>query len=170
VLNHVIHANAIATSGVWRIAQLSSTEVGVTSFWVLNFMWLKFLVIWRFFRSWALLDGVETPENISRCVYTGASGSHANLCVVIMSSCFQFMVVFPGMVLVTHGSMCRAVRACKAGFRPRVSNSPLPFLRRPASLPPANDPSTFRLVLFDLEGEHLQDYVSSGSRPRTRPH
>jgi hypothetical protein len=81
VLNHVIHANAIATSGVWRIAQLSSTEVGVTSFWVLNFMWLKFLVIWRFFRSWALLDGVETPENISRCVNnttTGVSG-RANL-------------------------------------------------------------------------------------------
>lgn len=70
MLNHAIHANAIATSGVWRIAQLSSTEVGVTSFWVLNFMWLKFLVIWRFFRSWALLDGVETPENISRCVYS----------------------------------------------------------------------------------------------------
>ena len=42
--------------------------MGVVAFWVLNFMWLKFLVIWRFFRSWALLDGVESPENIMKCV------------------------------------------------------------------------------------------------------
>lgn len=35
-------------------------------FVLLKLMWLKFLIIWRFFRLWALLDGIETPENMSR--------------------------------------------------------------------------------------------------------
>jgi len=30
-------------------------------FVLLKLMWLKFLIIWRFFRLWALMDGVETP-------------------------------------------------------------------------------------------------------------
>ena len=31
-------------------------------------VWLKFLVIWRFARCWALLDGVDTHENMERCI------------------------------------------------------------------------------------------------------
>ena len=38
------------------------------SVWQLNFMWLKFLVLWRFHRAWALLEGFETPENMTACV------------------------------------------------------------------------------------------------------
>ena len=34
-------------------------DVGVTSLMTLNFMWFKFAVIWRFFRLWALMSGVE---------------------------------------------------------------------------------------------------------------
>ena len=37
-------------------------------YYTLNGMWLKFLVIWRFFRLFALLDGVEPVENMLRCV------------------------------------------------------------------------------------------------------
>ena len=37
-------------------------------YWVLNFMWLKFTVIWRFFRLWALAAGCAPPENMTRCV------------------------------------------------------------------------------------------------------
>lgn len=33
---------------------------------MLNFLCLKFLVIWRLSRGWALLDGVESPENVAR--------------------------------------------------------------------------------------------------------
>ena len=33
------------------------------------FLWLKFLCIWRVPRTWALLDGINTPENMGRCVY-----------------------------------------------------------------------------------------------------
>eukprot|EP00435_Cladocopium_sp_Y103_P050831 s3831_g15.t1 len=31
-------------------------------------MWLKFLIIWRFARLWALCDGIEVVENMQRCV------------------------------------------------------------------------------------------------------
>lgn len=29
---------------------------------------VQFLVIWRFFRMWALADGVQVPENMMRCI------------------------------------------------------------------------------------------------------
>ncbi|KAK3256457.1 hypothetical protein CYMTET_34408, partial [Cymbomonas tetramitiformis] len=68
ILTHTVYANAIAKSGRWKAAGLSSAEVGIAGWLVLNFMWLKFLIIWRFFRLWALIDGVEPPENMQRCV------------------------------------------------------------------------------------------------------
>eukprot|EP00667_Euglena_gracilis_P008520 EG_transcript_8631 len=36
-------------------------------------LWLKFLVMWRCFRLWALLGGVSTPENMNRCVLNNYS-------------------------------------------------------------------------------------------------
>jgi len=44
--------------------------VGLVSLFVL---WLKFLVIWRFARLWALTAGVDPPENMKRCVYNNYS-------------------------------------------------------------------------------------------------
>ena len=38
------------------------------SYLLLLVMWLKFLLIWRFFRLWAMMDGLETPENMTRCM------------------------------------------------------------------------------------------------------
>ncbi|KAL6492968.1 hypothetical protein OROGR_032727 [Orobanche gracilis] len=35
---------------------------------VLNFMWLKFFLIWRYFRFWSLINGIGAPENMPRCV------------------------------------------------------------------------------------------------------
>eukprot|EP00911_Craspedida_sp_UC1_P000989 UC1_evm2s740 len=34
----------------------------------LYFLYMKFMCIWRFFRAWALLDGVEAPENMRACI------------------------------------------------------------------------------------------------------
>jgi hypothetical protein len=31
---HTIHANSLASSGVWRVAGLTCHELGITSFWV----------------------------------------------------------------------------------------------------------------------------------------
>jgi len=35
----------------------------------LVFIWLKFLTIWRLARSAALLDGIDSPENMNRCLF-----------------------------------------------------------------------------------------------------
>jgi len=37
-------------------------------FWNLIIVWLKLLIPWRFFRAWALLDGIDAPENMVRCM------------------------------------------------------------------------------------------------------
>ena len=37
----------------------------LTKIWVAA---LQFLVIWRFFRFWALTDGMQVPENMLRCI------------------------------------------------------------------------------------------------------
>lgn len=69
---HYLPFNAIATSrGGWdraRVAAGAAPAAALCGFWVLNFMWLKFAVIWRLFRLGALLDGVEAPENMLRWV------------------------------------------------------------------------------------------------------
>lgn len=65
-MTHFFYYNAFAISGVWR--QLSPLEIFIIGYGVLNFMWLKFLLIWRYFRFWSLVGGIETPENMPRCV------------------------------------------------------------------------------------------------------
>jgi len=37
-------------------------------FLILNLMWLKFTIIWRFARAWALADGIDVPENMRRAM------------------------------------------------------------------------------------------------------
>ena len=32
------------------------------------YLYLKFMVIWRIFRCWALLDGIETYDNMEHCI------------------------------------------------------------------------------------------------------
>ena len=49
-------------------ASLSAYELAISSYLILKWIWLKFLVIWRFFRMWALCDGIEAPENMGRCM------------------------------------------------------------------------------------------------------
>ncbi|KAJ4777926.1 MBOAT (membrane bound O-acyl transferase) family protein [Rhynchospora pubera] len=53
-------------SGLWW--QLSPFQIFIVAYGVINFMWLKFFLIWRFFRFWSLVNGVETPENMPRCI------------------------------------------------------------------------------------------------------
>lgn len=36
-------------------------------YWILPVLWLKFLLIWRFFRFWSLLMGVDCIENMPDC-------------------------------------------------------------------------------------------------------
>ena len=42
-------------------------------FWNLHFIWLKLLLPWRYFRLWALVDGIDPPENMVRCAFDNYS-------------------------------------------------------------------------------------------------
>ncbi|KAK7343407.1 hypothetical protein VNO77_12121 [Canavalia gladiata] len=66
LMTHVFYYNAFANSGLWK--HLSPMDVFIIGYGVLNFMWLKFLLIWRFFRFWSLINGIETPENMPKCI------------------------------------------------------------------------------------------------------
>lgn len=59
ILTHAAPAMAVAGSGAY--SEFPPLQLMMFCFVLLKLMWLKFLVIWRFFRLWALLDGVETP-------------------------------------------------------------------------------------------------------------
>uniref|UniRef100_A0A7N0U831 Membrane-bound O-acyltransferase C24H6.01c n=1 Tax=Kalanchoe fedtschenkoi TaxID=63787 RepID=A0A7N0U831_KALFE len=65
-MTHFFYYNAFAISGLWK--QLSPFDVFIIGYGVLNFMWLKFLLIWRYFRLWSLINGIEAPENMPRCI------------------------------------------------------------------------------------------------------
>ncbi|KAK1757349.1 glycerol uptake protein 1 [Echria macrotheca] len=43
-------------------------QLSLLSFMNLHIIWLKLLLPWRFFRLWALVDGIDPPENMVRCV------------------------------------------------------------------------------------------------------
>ncbi|SNX87280.1 probable GUP1 - Multimembrane-spanning protein essential for proton symport of glycerol [Melanopsichium pennsylvanicum] len=63
---HYIYVNAIKDTKAWVGA--SPLELSMVGFWNLIIVWLKLLIPWRFFRLWAMADGVEAPENMVRCM------------------------------------------------------------------------------------------------------
>ncbi|XP_042971960.1 membrane-bound O-acyltransferase gup1 isoform X2 [Carya illinoinensis] len=66
LMTHLFHYNAFAISGLWK--QLAPMDVFIIGYGVLNFMWLKFFLVWRYFRFWSLICGIEAPENMPRCI------------------------------------------------------------------------------------------------------
>ncbi|KAI4357796.1 hypothetical protein L6164_001722 [Bauhinia variegata] len=66
LMTHLFYYNAFAISGLWK--QLSPLEVFIIGYGVLNFMWLKFLLIWRYFHFCSLINGIEAPENMPKCI------------------------------------------------------------------------------------------------------
>ncbi|XP_059594053.1 membrane-bound O-acyltransferase gup1 isoform X2 [Vitis vinifera] len=66
LMTHLFYYNAFAISGLWK--QLSPMDVFIIGYGVLNFMWLKFFLMWRYFRLWSLICGIEAPENMPRCI------------------------------------------------------------------------------------------------------
>ena len=57
---------AIANSNL--LPTLNTTQTAIVSYILLKIMWLKFLLLWRFFRLWALFDQINAPENMNRCM------------------------------------------------------------------------------------------------------
>jgi D-alanyl-lipoteichoic acid acyltransferase DltB (MBOAT superfamily) len=57
---------ALMQSGI--IPHMPVADIAITFFIILKLMWLKFTTLWRFFRLWALADGVFVEENMLRCM------------------------------------------------------------------------------------------------------
>lgn len=63
---HFMYVVAIKDRKAWVGA--SPAQISMIGFWNLMIVWLKLLIPWRFFRLWALMDGIDPPENMVRCM------------------------------------------------------------------------------------------------------
>ncbi|KAK4454828.1 glycerol uptake protein 1 [Podospora aff. communis PSN243] len=64
---HFDYVSAISkASPEW--GSYTPAQVSMLSFFNLHIIWLKLLLPWRFFRLWSLVDGIDPPENLVRCV------------------------------------------------------------------------------------------------------
>jgi protein-cysteine N-palmitoyltransferase HHAT len=67
VLIHFIYAVAIAQSRPgWDT--YTPFQLSMLGYFSLHHIWLKLLIPWRFFRLWALVDDIDPPENMARCM------------------------------------------------------------------------------------------------------
>ncbi|KAI2616046.1 MBOAT-domain-containing protein [Hypoxylon sp. NC1633] len=67
VILHYDYVQAISKANpVW--GEYTAAQLSILSLFNLHLIWLKLLLPWRFFRLWALVDGVDPPENMIRCV------------------------------------------------------------------------------------------------------
>jgi protein-cysteine N-palmitoyltransferase HHAT len=67
VILHLNYVCAITMSDpVW--SSYTPAQLCLLSFMNLHIIWLKLLLPWRMFRLWALVDGIDPPENMVRCV------------------------------------------------------------------------------------------------------
>ena len=64
---HFIYTVAISKSDPdW--SHYTPFQLTMLGFFNLHIIWLKLLLPWRFFRLWAMLDGIDPPENVIRCM------------------------------------------------------------------------------------------------------
>ncbi|KGO36180.1 Membrane bound O-acyl transferase, MBOAT [Penicillium expansum] len=64
---HYIYAVAISKADPdWSV--FTPGQLSMLAFFNLHIIWLKLLIPWRCFRLWALIDGIDPPENMVRCM------------------------------------------------------------------------------------------------------
>lgn len=67
IILHFDYVNAITkTDPNW--SDYTPVQLCMLSYFNLHIIWLKLLLPWRLFRLWALIDGMDPPENMLRCV------------------------------------------------------------------------------------------------------
>ncbi|ORX62945.1 glycerol uptake protein 1 [Hesseltinella vesiculosa] len=66
IMLHYIYVVAISKTKAW--AGDTPLELSMIGYFNLTIIWMKLLLPWRFFRLWALADGVWTEENMVRCM------------------------------------------------------------------------------------------------------
>jgi len=64
---HYVYVGAISKADPdW--STYTAAQLSMLSYFNLHIIWLKLLLPWRLSRLWALVDGVDPPENMLRCV------------------------------------------------------------------------------------------------------
>jgi D-alanyl-lipoteichoic acid acyltransferase DltB (MBOAT superfamily) len=67
VILHYDYVQAMSkASPEW--GEYTAQQLSLLSYFNLHMIWLKLLLPWRLFRLWSLVDGVDPPENMVRCV------------------------------------------------------------------------------------------------------
>lgn len=65
-LLHFMYVVAVSKTKAWDGD--TPFQISMLGMFNLNLIWLKLLIPWRLFRLWALLDGIDPPENMIRCM------------------------------------------------------------------------------------------------------
>lgn len=64
---HFLYAVAVSKANPnWTL--YSPFQLSMLAYFNLHIIWLKLLIPWRFFRLWSLIDGIDPPENMVRCM------------------------------------------------------------------------------------------------------
>lgn len=66
VVLHFMYVVAIAKMKLYD--NYTPFQISMVGLFNLNIIWLKLLIPWRFFRLWGLVDGMDAPENMIRCM------------------------------------------------------------------------------------------------------
>jgi len=72
VLVHYSCLYAISVSNIWENWH-EAWHVGLVGFWSMQFMYLKYLCFWRYFRVAAMADGIMTIDNMPRCMHNNCT-------------------------------------------------------------------------------------------------
>lgn len=65
-LLHFMYVIAVSKVKAWQGD--TPFQLSMLGLFNLNIIWLKLLIPWRLFRFWSLLDGIDPPENMIRCM------------------------------------------------------------------------------------------------------
>jgi D-alanyl-lipoteichoic acid acyltransferase DltB (MBOAT superfamily) len=63
---HYLYVVAISKAQAW--ANDTPLQLSMIGYFNLLIIWMKLLIPWRFFRLWALIDGIWPEENMIRCM------------------------------------------------------------------------------------------------------
>lgn len=63
---HFMYVVAVSKTKAWDGD--TPFELSMLGLFNLNVIWLKLLIPWRLFRLWSLVDGIDPPENMIRCM------------------------------------------------------------------------------------------------------
>ncbi|SCU88471.1 LAMI_0D10220g1_1 [Lachancea mirantina] len=66
VVLHYIYVVAVSKTKAWD--NDTPFQISMIGLFNLNIVWLKLLIPWRLFRLWAMVDGIDVPENMIRCM------------------------------------------------------------------------------------------------------